>query len=201
MGQLKALLPWEGRTLFEHQLASLVSAGASRTMVVLGHDHQRLEPLIGRWDTVQWVLNHDYKQGKATSIKAGLKALYPGGAGASPAPEEALLVLNIDQPRSASTIARVLEHHRVWAAGAPIVGPGRLITLPEYRGKGGHPVVVSTTLLGELLDMSEETLGMKAVVGRHLGELQRVDLGTPEVLLDLNTPQDYSAALAELPTT
>jgi CTP:molybdopterin cytidylyltransferase MocA len=47
----------------------------------------------------------------------------------------------------------------------------------------------------ELMGISEDTLGLKDVVRRHSSKVQRVEIDAPEVLLDLNTPEDYHKAL------
>jgi PDZ domain-containing protein len=46
MGQLKALLPWRHTSLIEHQLRSLLDAGVEQVVVVIGHDAERLKPII-----------------------------------------------------------------------------------------------------------------------------------------------------------
>ena len=200
MGELKALLPWHDRPLIEHQVSALKSAGVSRTIVVLGHQSERLESLIEGRSGIQWVYNPDYKQGKTTSIKAGLHALKVSSI--PPATEEqgevvrlpreeSALILNVDQPRSADTIRRVMELHR----RADSAKRACLITIPTYGGKGGHPIILSLSLMDELMDISEDTLGVKDVVRRHVKETQRVEIDCPEILLDLNTPQDYLKAL------
>ena len=179
MGQLKALLPWRGRTLLEHQTAALLEGGAERVVVVLGHRVGELRPLLEGEEGVTWTLNPDYRQGKTTSIKAGLSALDPKSV-------EDILLLNVDQPRSAGDVAHILSIHRA---------RGYAVTVPEYRGKGGHPVVLSASLLGELREIDEETQGIKAVVRRRPESVNRIPLDNPEILLDLNTPEQYRAAV------
>ena len=180
MGQLKALLPWRGRPLLQHQTAALLDGGADGVVAVLGHRADELRPLLEGRPGVSWTLNPDYRQGKTTSIKAGLSAL-DGDA------VDDILLLNVDQPRSAGDIARILDAHRA-ADGA--------VTVPEYRGKGGHPIVLSAALLPELRQISEETQGIKAIVRRRPEAVNRVALDNPEILLDLNTPEQYQAAAA-----
>lgn len=182
MGQLKAVLAWQGATLLEHQIAALQAGGIGRVIVVLGHQAERLERLLVGKEGVTCVVNPDYLQGKTTSIKAGLNALRP---------EEPslLLVLNVDQPRSAQTIRHLLQQH--WQGNF-------LITIPTYRGKGGHPIILDHSLLEELRLIDEETLGIKAVAQRHQDATQRVEMENPEVLLDLNTPDQYQAAVKGL---
>jgi molybdenum cofactor cytidylyltransferase len=179
MGQLKALLPWRGRTLLEHQVSGLREGGADRVVVVLGHRAEELIPLVESSVGATWVLNPHYLQGKTTSIKTGLSALDADAV-------SEILLLNVDQPRSAADIARILETHR---------RNGYSVTVPTHGGKGGHPIVMSITLLGELLAIDEETQGIKAVVGRRPEAVNRLPLDNPEILLDLNTPDQYREAV------
>lgn len=179
MGQLKALLQWQGASLLQHQVKTLLSAGVDRVVVVVGHRAGELTALLEGIDGATWRLNPDYLEGKTTSIKAGLGALDPESTGT-------VLVLNVDQPRSAETVRFLLDRHQ---------RSGFLITIPEYEGKGGHPILLDASLLGELLRIDEETLGVKAVVRRRQSSTSRVPMDGPEVLWDLNTPEQYEEAL------
>ncbi len=179
MGQLKALLPWRGQSLLDHQILALRAGGADRVVAVLGHRADELAPLVERHDGATWVLNPDYLQGKTTSIKAGLSALDDGAV-------SEVLLLNVDQPRSAADIARVLDTHRA---------NDYAVTVPTCGGKGGHPIALSAALLGELRNIDEESQGIKAVVRRRPDAINRFSLENPEILLDLNTPEQYSEAV------
>ena len=184
MGQLKALLPWQGTTLLSYQLAALDAAGVDRIMVVLGHRAAELQEVLQREraarPSVAWVVNPDYLQGKTTSLKAGLRAL-------SPYQPQTLLLLNVDQPRRPETLEYLLRQHQAAAAR---------ITIPTYRGQGGHPALLDAALRDELLAITEETQGLRAVMQRHREFIHRVAVDTPEVRWDLNTPEQYRAALA-----
>ena len=195
MGEPKALLPWQGTTLLEHQVSSFTTAGLSPTVVVLGHESDRLLSLVQGRLGITCVYNPNYQRGKTTSIKAGVRALQSvrdnPSAGGDP---EAILLLNVDQPRSADLIGRITEldfrglrHDQG--------GKAPLITVPTFHEKGGHPVVLSILLLTELMEIREETLGLKAVMRMHEAETQRIEMESPEILLDLNTPEDYDKAL------
>ena len=182
MRRLKALLPWRGTTLLEHQLRSLLEAGVHHVVVVLGHDADRLKPIVDSVDSASWSLNPDYLLGKTTSLKTGVAAL--AGKQISD-----VLLLNVDQPRSADTVRTVLERH---------VASTCQITIPTYGGKGGHPIFISAKLLPELAEIEEESQGLKAVVRRHAEATERFELDDPELLWDLNTPEQYQEALDSL---
>ena len=53
------------------------------------------------------------------------------------------------------------------------------------------------SLLPELLEIEEESQGIRAVVRRHEERLQRVEMDAAEVLWDLNTPEQYQAAVIQ----
>ena len=46
MRQQKALLPWQGTTLIQYQVSSLLEAGVSQVVAVLGHHAETLRPLV-----------------------------------------------------------------------------------------------------------------------------------------------------------
>ncbi len=178
MGVTKALLPWKGVPLLDHQITALGRAGIDTVIVVLGHHADDLEAVIGSRPGVTAVVNSDYAQGKTTSIKAGLRAL-PDGLTSS------IVILNVDQPRESATIQTLLRRHREAQA---------LITIPTYQGKGGHPIVVDYSLLDDLLAVDEDTQGLKALVRRNEDRSQRIEMAA-DVLWDLNTPEEYQQAL------
>ncbi len=179
MGQLKALQPWQGDTLLGCQVSSLLQAGIHQVVVVLGHKRDRLLPLLEGRDRVIPVFNPDYLVGKTTSIKAGLRARQAADA-------QTLVLLNVDHPRTSETIRTLLRKHE---------SSDCLITIPVFQGKGGHPIILDCSLLPELLEIAEASQGIRAVVSKHEERMQRVEMATPEVLWDLNTPEQYQAAL------
>ena len=178
MGRPKALLPWQGLTLVEYQAASLLEGGASEVIVVLGHEHDTIAPHV-KGDGVRYVVNPQYAIGKTTSIKAGLREL---GQEATD-----IMLLAVDQPRPPAMVARVVDSH---------LGAGALVTSPRYRGRGGHPLVFSAALRGELAAITEEGQGVRAVFRAHGGDVNEVHVDDPVIRLDLNTPEDYHLAIA-----
>ncbi len=188
MGQLKALLPFQGSSLIEYQVRSLKKAGVVRTMVVLGHDISQLSPLLEGVSGVEWVNNPDYRQGKTTSVKAGMGALQDAATEAA-----GILVLNVDQPRTPECVRHIMEQHvgQQHGRGAPC-----LMTIPTYRGKGGHPIIFHPSMVPEVMEIEEGDQGLKALVRKHEDRTLRLETDNPEVLFDLNTAEDYQAALA-----
>ena len=178
MGRLKALLPWQGATLIEYQVGSLLSAGVAELVVVVGHRGDEVgAPIAGR-QGVTTVVNPDYRQGKTTSIKAGLSAMSANAT--------AILVLAVDQPRPPDILRAVIEAHE---ARSP------LITSPVYGGRGGHPMIFHARLLPELSAITEEGEGLREVTRRYASDIYRLEMDDPVVRVDVNTPENLQAAL------
>ena len=176
MGRPKPLLPWRGVTLVEYQVASLTAAGATEVVVVLGHRHEEVSPHV-EGHGVRYVVNRRYRDGRSTSIRAGIAETAPDA--------EAIVLLGVDQPRPPEIVAETLASHL--DSGAPITSPRR-------NGRGGHPIVFSSALRGELNAITEEGQGIRQVFQAHRDEVNEIEIDDPAIHLDLNTAEDYDRA-------
>ena len=182
MGTPKPLLKWPdvnlGRDvkLIEYQISQLSASNVDQIIVVLGHESAKIVNYVSG-DRVNYVINNEYKKGKSGSIKTGLNELDDAA--------DAILLLAIDQPRSASVINKVIGFHR-WDQ--------RQITSPTYLGKGGHPIIFSADLKPELLSITEESQGIRDVIIKNEQNVQRIAIDSDEISLDLNTPNEYNIA-------
>ncbi len=176
MGSPKPLLPWGDATLIEYDLAQLRASEVDRVVVVLGHEAESVRRRI-RDPDVLVVTNADYRQGRASSLRAGVQALTPD--------TEAAVILAVDQPRPADLIDRLVAAHRQG---------GGLITVPSYRGRRGHPPIFDGALIPELAAVREETFGLREVMRRHARKVREVPFDSPLVLLDINSPEEYERA-------
>ncbi len=185
MGQLKALLPWgppddpTAPPILVAQVRALREAGIGCPRVVLGHEAERLRAALAEHGCLAYtevIVNDDYRQGRSTSVIAGVAAC-PAGRD--------ILLINVDQPRPAWLIRRLLDARQSAEA---------LITLPHYEGRPGHPPIFAARLRDELLAVEEASEGLRAVVRRHRTTVQRIPFNEAVVLVNLNTPADYADA-------
>ena len=176
MGRPKPLLRWHGLTLLEYQIRSLTDAGSAEVVVVLGHQADLIAP-YAKGRGVRSVVNPQYRLGKTTSIKAGLSNIALDADG--------ILLLAVDQPRTREIISTLIQAH---------LDSNALITSPRVQGHGGHPLIFSASLKGDLERISEQGQGLRQVFQAHSGHITEVDLDDPLVRLDINTPEDYEAA-------
>jgi len=121
------------------------------------------------------MMNPRHQHGRAGSLRIGAKAVNRDA--------EAIIVVDVDQPRPAAFIRALLDARK----------PTDAVTRPVHGGKRGHPVVVSGALREELMAAKDDDEGLHAVLKAHSHETGDVDAGE---LLDLtfNTPEEYEAA-------
>jgi molybdenum cofactor cytidylyltransferase len=190
MGRTKALLPWGDGTLIEYQVRELRAAGVAGIVVVLGHDAEAVGRRVP--EGTRAVVNEAYREGRASSLRAGAAAL-PDGA-------DPVVVMSVDQPRPRDLLRKLLDAHA--ERSAPV-------TLPVSDGRRGHPVIVAGVLLPELRAASDEEQGLRGIIERHKSEVHEVPLmmtvheSNPDLdltpliaLVDINTPEDYEQARA-----
>ena len=178
MGTVKALLPWRDTNLVCHQVRALLKGGCGHVVIVLGYECARISEEIQKEFAenlpVTLTCNVDYETGRASTIKQGILS--------SPKDSSGFLLIGVDQPTSDHIVARIIKEHE--ATGMPI-------SSPRYKGKGGHPVLFANTLKDELLEINDETLGLKPVFENYRSHLNRIDFETDQVRLDLNDYESY----------
>ncbi len=185
MGAPKALLEWHGQPLLSHQLQQIQKSHVAECVVVLGKDARTLEPLVMPPMRPGWkarpVYNPRYRDGKCASIQAGLAAIAT--------PPDGILVASVDQPLDYRLLNALLreaegEWQRCEAAGR------RGIIVPAFHGRPGHPPLFCASLFAELMGISEETQGLKAVVRRNPARVLLLPWDDAGILLNLNAPVD-----------
>jgi molybdenum cofactor cytidylyltransferase len=183
MGTSKALLSdGSGRT-FVHLLAhTLLDGGVTDALIVGRPDDEPLRREVDALGSnVRFVVNEHADAGQLSSVVAGLNAAdRPGVRG--------VLVTPVDAPFVRSSTIRALIG-TASAAHPPIVRPA-------YHGRHGHPVMFSRTVFDELR-RADPSVGAKAVVHAHAGDVINLEVDDPGVLADVDTPDDYERIIKD----
>ncbi len=178
MGRPKQLLDWHGQPLVVAQAETLLAAGCRPVVVVLGAHARLIRPLLPALADVQVTTNHRWREGRASSIRAGARAIPPT--------VDAVAVVSVDQPTTVAVI-QMLE--------AALAGdPEALIAVPRHDGRNGHPPLIRTELLHELQHVTERQEGLRQLRRRHTDHTIFVEMHDPLVTLNLNTPDAYARA-------
>jgi molybdenum cofactor cytidylyltransferase len=173
MGRPKMLLPWDRSTVLQTVITTFQAAGIKDILVVTGGAHDQVDALIGQ--TVQTIFNENYAQGEMlSSIQTGLRFKLREA-------QAALIALG-DQPQvQVRTIHHILQEYKQTKAS---------LIVPSFKMRRGHPWLVARDLWEEIFYMKPPE-SARELLNRHAGDIHYVELDTPTVLQDLDTPDDY----------
>jgi molybdenum cofactor cytidylyltransferase len=181
MGESKALLPWiTGEPLIAYHVHALHQAGYAPIVVVLGHAPDDIRHAIPDDVPVTVVVNERYQDGRSSSIVVGVQQL------ASP-DISAFVIASVDQPRSVEMLRTLRE---TWEREQP------MIAMPSLNHRSGHPPLFSSELIPNILQVTEEKQGLREVIQKFAEQRLFVNMDDPLTLANLNTHEDYAAALA-----
>lgn len=180
MGAHKMLLPYNGRTVIEHIVKEVGESPISEIVVVTGHNATDVTDCLTD-STARIVLNEHYREGMLSSVRCGLGEM-------SPESTAALICLG-DQPSlRTQTITTLLDHHATSEKG---------ILVPTYNDKRGHPLLIAAHYREEILTHYDD-VGLRGLLQAHPNDLETLPLNTDAILQDIDTPEDYQAALRAL---
>ncbi len=179
MGRNKMLLELGGETLVHRAARRALAAGLAPVVVVLGHESDRVRAALAGLP-VEFAVNPDFTGPTSKSMHQGLGRLGPE--------VDAVVLMLGDMVFVTETMLAGL---RTVArdSGAPLV-------VSRYGDVTAPPLLFRRTLFGELLAWTGEGCG-KAVVEAHRHDAVYVERPAA-ALADLDTPQDFEAALAQV---
>jgi molybdenum cofactor cytidylyltransferase len=174
MKENKLLRRINGATLVEQVVDNAVRSNADETIVVLGYEAEKTREKLARLDCTL-VVNDRYDIGQSESVKAGLSAVGKDS--------EAVMILPADVALiDALCINRVIDEYR---------SSGSRIVVASYQNQSGHPILLDRSLFPEISKIDEDTFGLKAVIDRHRSEIRYVDVNTVNVLIDIDTEDEF----------
>jgi molybdenum cofactor cytidylyltransferase len=173
MGQPKMLLPWGKSTVLQTVISTIQAGGVNDLLVVTGGSRQPIEMLIGK--SVQTVFNEEYEKGEMlSSIQAGLKTKMREASAA--------LICLGDQPQ--------IQERSVRRVCDAFLASKSNIVVPSYQMQRGHPWLVARSLWDELLAMKSPQTP-RDFLKKHARKIHYVEVDTPSIIEDLDTPEDY----------
>jgi molybdenum cofactor cytidylyltransferase len=186
MGQPKQLLRFRGQSLLRRAIDTACAVPSEQVIVVLGHAVDQLLPELEGTD-VTAVINDQWMEGVSTSLRGGLAAVSSEARG--------VFIYPADMPLLTPEALRELAH-RQQVSGRPAV-------MTEAGGVRGVPVFVTRSLFPALM-IQEGDVGGAQYLRAHPESVEAVRFGDPDLVRDVDRPEDYTRLLeldpdAELP--
>lgn len=176
MGTQKLLLPLGDEPLVRRTVRQVCDAGFDDVLVVVGSEHEKtLAALEGL--SVRHAVNAEYETGMGSSFRAAIAHLGDSAA--------AMFVL-ADQPFvTTNEYRRLLDTYRQHAPCIVSVRYGDVTAPPHMFDREFFP------------ELAELEHGARPVLQRHRDRTIVLQF-SPELLLDIDTPEDYELAKSRL---
>ncbi len=170
MGLPKWQLKMPNGDFFYNSLINIFQQFGCNTILVINeHDHLNLAPQL-KSKKISFALNRRLDLGRSYSLQCGLKNL---------SSVDYCFVHNIDNPYLSNDLLNTLLLNIINFDFA----------LPEHNGKGGHPLLINSKIISRILSLENNYLEFREVLAEFNGT--RVPYKQPEILLNINTPEDY----------
>ncbi|HEX7672569.1 MAG TPA: nucleotidyltransferase family protein [Bdellovibrio sp.] len=176
-GPNKLLLPFQNKSLVRRTAETILESKTGPLIVVLGHEARKVHEELQDLD-VEFVLNTDYKKGILTSLQSGLRSFHGNVDG--------FMVVLGDQIFLRPQSLNILRRHFIAA------DPGPSLIAPLYNGERGHPFLISSHFIPEILEQTEQLeKGARFLFRRHPYHVHLVDMPPQFLNNDVGTPEDY----------
>jgi molybdenum cofactor cytidylyltransferase len=177
MGTNKLLLPYGGNTVVRFLAGKLLQAGFAEIVAVTGHEREKVEAELATIG-IRCVHNERYLSGMHSSIQAGFRALSAPAAG--------VMICLGDQPALPLQEIRLLIE-------AFQSKPESFLVYPASGEKRGNPVIISSSLKGEVLSAPDSDRGCSYLFARY--PAHAVVMASEACLFDVDEPEQYQRSL------
>lgn len=172
-GRNKLLVKVEKQSMIHRVVEASLKSKVDEVIVVLGWEADKIRKALDDLPC-RFVINKDHEKGQSSSVKAGLKEVSEL--------TQAILILPGDVAMiDARSINLVIDAY---------ARRKRPIIVAAHEGRPGHPILLDKELFKEVEQIDEQSFGLKAVVEKHKREMRLIEADSPNVLLDIDTPED-----------
>ncbi|MCD6324648.1 MAG: nucleotidyltransferase family protein [Desulfurococcales archaeon] len=166
--------------IIRHTVRKFMESGVfDDVVVVVGHRKGEVMDAVGLPD-VKYAVSLNYEVGMSESVKAGVSAVMRYSDAVAIHPGDVPFILK-------STLRELVR-----VASEEFSSTDRFVVIPKYRPfmKGGHPLIIGRGLLPYVLEIGEETRGLKGFLARFRHLVRYVCTDDLGVLADVDTPED-----------
>lgn len=176
LGKPKQLLQYRGKTLLDHTVNEAISAMSDAVIVVLGKNADLFQEEIDK-EKVLVVINKDWEEGMASSVRLGLDTLLKNKPYL-----DAVIFMVCDQPHISSSILNelIITQQRTT----------KQIVTSNYGESIGPPALFHKKYFPELAKLKGD-VGAKNIIQQNMHDVTTIEF--PEGKIDIDTNEDYES--------
>ena len=177
MGKPKGLLNYRGKPFLVHQIERLLEIGLSEIIVVLGKDYKLYHEKVPEFKGLEFTVNPSPERGQFSSIQCGMQKVQSRGI-------SGVFILPIDVPCLDREVWEELANEMSLSECA--------VTIPKFKGKKGHPVLISREFMQHLISCSSDSrLDFEIYEQIDLKKAKIISVNDKNITRNLNTPEDW----------
>jgi len=180
MGKQKLLLPYGGVPVIRHIANVLGTSELGKFAVVTGKDKNGVEECLAGTEAL-FTHNAEFDEGMLSSVRKAV--------GFAASLNSDLMLFLGDQPMIEAVVINELMSG--WNEKVAT------IRVASFHGRRGHPVLIHQSFFDEILTEFDDQ-GLRGLLVKRASQVFDVHMNEEGVLMDMDFPSDYEAALKRL---
>ncbi len=174
MGTDKLALKIKDKTILELTLEQINAAEIEDIIVVVRPGFNKFACLKNSGHKI--IENNNFQKELSQSLKLGLGAVDNKSQG--------VIFALADQPLIPPVVYKLISEH--------YLANLKPVTIPAYRGRRGNPVLFDRNTWPALMKLEGDEGGRQLIKSLPENEIDQVETAIPEILFDIDTPEDYN---------
>ena len=173
-GENKLTKKIQGIPLIKHSVKNILSSSVDELIVILGYQKEIVEKLIGKNEKMKIVINKNFENGMASSIKTGLNHFSEK--------TEAFFICLGDMP---------LVNHNIYNQLIKSKDNKKII-VPTYKGQQGNPVLFDKSMKEKIMNISGD-VGAKKILELKKEKILNLEINDQNITKGFDTQDNFNS--------
>jgi len=174
-GENKLVKIYKKKHLINHTLNALHKSKINKVIIVLGYQYKKIKKIIKNNKKNIFVINKNYKNGIASSIKTGLKKISKKDKG--------FIIVQSDMP-----FIKISDVNKLYQS---IYKKNYLVHALKFKNKLGNPVGFKTSILNKFKKI-KGNFGAKFMVKRLKKNTNFIKVSSEKIFRDFDYKKDFN---------
>ena len=181
-GENKLIKEVDGIPLIKYAVKNILASTVDEIIIVLGHEKDLIESIIGVNKKIKFVYNEDFKKGISSSIKIGLNHISKK--------TDAFFISLGDMPNVNQNIYNKLIKSMIKYNKKLKPKYKKEIIIPTFEAKNGNPVLFSKFMKPKVM-LVKHDMGANEIIKLNKVKILNVPFNNDGIFLDFDTPDNF----------
>jgi len=174
-GENKLVKIYKKKHLINHTLNALHKSKINKVIIVLGYQYKKIKKIIKKNKKYIFIINKNYKNGIASSIKTGLKKISKKDKG--------FIIVQSDMP-----FIKISDVNKLYQS---IYKKNYLVHALKFKNKVGNPVGFKISILNKFKKI-KGNFGAKFMVKRLKKNTNFIKVSSEKIFRDFDYKKDFN---------